>query len=809
MSIDVSDVKEYSDERDMPRRTRLGLKWRLLLFVFIILLAGFSGTAYLRISEGYETRRTFLLERAELALNTLSETITTPLWYLNNQSVERAIDSAIELKDVKRIILVGNDGLNVIRENVRSSAVINADSYQVLTEKLYWQEDDENGQVKKTHLADLTMEIALTQADEYLSAAIWNTIISYSVIMMVLMVVFWAFLHKLTGPLEQMAGYLRYIGSNRSAGHVKELAIPYQSEQNEIGQLARSLERIRLHSVELLDLRSNLEGKVSEQTHELLEARDLAEAASEAKSNFLANVTHELRTPLNAVLGMAELLKSTNLDKSQKEYTDLIVNSGDALLVLIGDLLDMAQLEKKTLELKKAPFQLTNITTGLRRNFAESLSISKSELIVRNDFSEENWFKGDLRRIKQVLFALISNAIKFTQDGKIAVTVSMNNIPERGWSLTMTVEDTGIGISQEDQDKLFDHFMQLEGDLTRRFAGMGTGLALVSSLVEMMDGKISIQSEKGKGSTFTVILPLDLSNVQADSTIDEVKEEEASETSMNRKLNVLVAEDNPVNQMLLLKILEQAGHKVFATANGKEAVHAVRNDLFDIVLMDIQMPEMDGLTAHRLIRTIEGAKGKIPVIAVTANTLDTDIERYTEEGFDGFIGKPVNPQALLSVMAKLCGEGGVTAEKIIAEAAHREEISGKNLDEDEQKAEAIIREIQDAMGLPLLDEVQWNETSEAIGEDTLINLMVEVPDELDKYAVNIKELSQAENLDALKKEAHALKGLAANSALSRLARIGSLISIAAGQGENPVDFVEELAPVNLDSKQALYKKLTG
>jgi signal transduction histidine kinase len=372
-----------------------------------------------------------------------------------------------------------------------------------------------------------------------------------------------------------------------------------------------------------------------------IEARKLAERASQAKSEFLANMSHEIRTPLNAVLGMAQVMRRSRLSADQRERLKIIDESGRSLLAILNDLLDLTKIEAAKLELESHAFDLEDVVGSTAAAYAP-LALQK-DLVFTIDVAAEakgGWI-GDSARIRQVLSNLIANAVKFTVAGEIRVQIAADAA-----GLRFSVADTGIGIPTEKLDSIFDKFTQADASTTRRFGGTGLGLAICEALVRLMGGAIEVASREGHGACFSFALPL----VRAQAVGATAGADAAVE--LERPLRILAAEDNPTNQLILTALLEPLGADLTIVADGREAVDAVRRGAFDLVLMDSQMPVMSGIEATAAIRRLEALAGlpRTPILALTANVMQHQIEDYARAGMDGCIAKPIEAPKLFEAI---------------------------------------------------------------------------------------------------------------------------------------------------------------
>ncbi len=471
---------------------------------------------------------------------------------------------------------------------------------------------------------------------------------------------------QLTGPLEELVREVRALdldlphaeAGQRAAGVPAEVAELQESFSAMAERIRKSYtdvktaltERKRANA-ELQELVKTMDEKVAARTRQLAEASQRAEASTRAKSEFLANMSHEIRTPMNGVIGMLQVLESTPLNPEQREMTDTIGASAEALLAVLNGILDFSKIEAGRLELETVAFDLPKLIESVTRLFESQTRKKGLELICAPDKKLPTNVLGDPGRLRQVLSNLISNAVKFTEHGSIEIRASAPSRTAGGIRLRFEVEDTGIGMDNATRTRLFQPFSQGESSTTRRFGGTGLGLAISRQLVELMGGTITVQSESGRGSCFWFEITLRLADAPAVRLTPKPR-------SNGTPLNLLVAEDDRVNQLFIQRLLEKLGHKVQVVGSGDDVLSGWLNgDRYHAIFMDCQLPVLDGLEATRQLRELEAQGGNLGrrahIIALTAMTRPEDRLRCSEAGMNDYLSKPLMVSELEAVLDRI------------------------------------------------------------------------------------------------------------------------------------------------------------
>ena len=496
---------------------------------------------------------------------------------------------------------------------------------------------------------------------------------------------------------------------------------------------------------------------------ELQKSREEAEAASIAKSRFLANMSHEIRTPFSGIMGIIELLSNTELSEAQSEYITLLKFSTDSLVNIINDILDISKIEAGNMELYEEDFDFKYFINGVVNLFIPVANKKGIAIKVETLAEIPDCVNGDSEKLRQVLSNLLNNAVKFTEKGEINLTVELQEKRDNNYKLLFTVKDTGIGIPEDKLGGIFEPFTQVDNTIQRKYGGTGLGLSITEKLVLMMGGDIGIKSEKGKGTA--VVFSVILGDRKGSSLSPDLHlgKKSLSQHSLGRKAHILIVEDNEINQMLTGKTLESTGHSYRIAINGKEAIELFSKEDFDLILMDLQMPEMDGFTATRLIREKELESGtKTPIVALTAHAMPGDREKCLEAGMDYYLSKPLYSDKLVSIIGELLGG----KDSDISHEVHQKNESGDYMLREEKEEENKMLDTAS-----LLDKVEGD------------------LDFLDKLLQNFKK-SSAELIDDLDKALKERDGKAINFAAHTMK--GSLIIFGDEKGGNIAQELEKL-----------------
>ncbi|WP_421847700.1 ATP-binding protein [Marinomonas sp.] len=614
----------------------------------------------IQVFNEYRRERVSMQQQTDYITSSHIEGVRKGLWDLDSEQLELQLKGIMNFSNVNAVTLHSADWQDDIVVGDKNSIKNNENG---ITLPIYYV--DRDGNRTDRMLGELTVYHDMAAIQKKLLRSAFEIALFQSLLVLINGVLLLLIVHfMVTRHLEYMAHYTRSIG----AGNLKQkLVLPHKtqrSESDEIDSVVNAMNDMReailadikqkdVIEAELRYHRDQLQEQVSRRTRRLQDAKESAEKANLAKSQFLATMSHEIKTPLNGILGMVELLQSQPHLPQNADKLAAIYQSGEALLEILNGLLDYARLEEGMFSPEIQPFSISQLVNSTSLLFVAQAQQQNTQLKVTISDQLPDRYQGAAGALRQILSNLVSNAIKFTRDGSVTISVMPSNEkPELSGGVLIDVEDTGMGIPDSYLGHIFERFSQADDSVTRRFGGTGLGLAITAQLVRLLEGEIGVESEEGCGSVFWFYVPL----LPIDETL-MTPEETAAPTPRLEPMSILLVEDTPINQAVTTELLEQDGHQVTLAVDGQEALHKASEQHFDLILMDIHLPSLSGLDVADQIRNGGQVNAQTPIVALTANVLPSNVKQCHDIGIRAVIPKPFKRELLYQVMGEQLNHG--------------------------------------------------------------------------------------------------------------------------------------------------------
>jgi signal transduction histidine kinase/DNA-binding NarL/FixJ family response regulator len=613
----------------------LGLRVKIVLALSIAVMAILGAFTSYEMERFRVERMAALRAHAQNLANLYAGAIANSVWEFDKENAKAQLEALKVVEGFQRAVVWETDGPEFVAVFNRIADGPHAEGKAPIVV---------NGKQIAWILVRLSRKVVVEASQRH----VHEILMTFGALGVALLSAMFAALHFIARPLERMTDLMQRFATGQLAGQ-----IPYVLRNDEVGRMAQALAVFRDHAIERrnaeLALRRRSEELVA-LNHDLLRARDAAESANRIKSEFLASMSHEIRTPMNGIIGMVHVLMTTRLQADQRDKLTTLANAASSLLAILNDILDISKIEAGRLDLDVAPFSPRRMLEDMLALWRPS-AMNKG-LALNSQISTDlpQVLMGDANRIGQIVANYLGNAIKFTERGMVTVKLTGQSQPggpgDGFFRLRVAVSDTGIGIPPDTIPQLFQKFSQVDNSTTRRYGGTGLGLAICRELAQLMGGQVGVDSAPGQGATFWVAVDLRI----ADQAILPLPDVNARSRLLalpgERRLHLLVVEDNQINQVVIAAMLRNAGHECEIARDGLEAVKAVQAQDYDGVLMDIQMPVLDGVEATQQIRALGGKFTHLPIVALTANAMAGDEERYLGLGMNDYVAKPVDPERL-------------------------------------------------------------------------------------------------------------------------------------------------------------------